>query len=187
MNMGFWVPEANFYRQSSFLVSCQFIAWTSSQLCPGHSKADTAKNRIWDWGRNKTSEGRSEVYVKYILFYCVQSWGNALPSHSSQWEWKAHIWENMLGFEGIQEHIKQQGQKQNRERAEDKEAWTWLRKGRSEWTAPDLPGHSQTHQPCLDCQHRFSVLKAFYSAKVSIKATFIRQQAKPWTKLLEAC
>lgn len=59
-------------------------------------------------------------------------------SHSSQQEWQAHIWENILDFEGIQELIKQQSQKQNRERAEDKEAYTGLRKERSEWTDPDL-------------------------------------------------
>lgn len=80
MNMGFWGPEANFYRQPSFLVSCQIIAWTSSPLCPGHSQADTAKNRIWGWGSNKIPEGHFEVYITYILYCCVQSWGHALPT-----------------------------------------------------------------------------------------------------------
>lgn len=80
MNMGFWVPEANFYRQSSFLVSCQIIAQTSSQLCPGHSKADVAKHRIWGWGRDNISEGLSEVYITYIFYCCELSWGCALPT-----------------------------------------------------------------------------------------------------------
>lgn len=71
MNMGFWVPEANFYRQSSFLVSCQIIAQTSSQLCPGHSKADVAKHRIWGRGRDNISEDVSEVYITYILLLCT--------------------------------------------------------------------------------------------------------------------
>lgn len=106
-------------------------------------------------------------------------------SRSSQREQQAHIWENIFGFEGIREHTEQQRQKQNRERAEDKEAWTGLRKGRSEQMAPDLAG--QPVQPCLDSQHKASVLKDFCSAKVSIKATFIRQQGKPWRKWLEAC
>lgn len=49
MNMGFWVPEANFYRQPPFLVSCQIIAWTSSQLCPDqqgrHSREQNSRVR----------------------------------------------------------------------------------------------------------------------------------------------
>jgi len=54
--MGFWVPEANFYRQPLFLVSCQIIAWTSSQLCPGHSQEQKLRVKegqdIWRsfWG-----------------------------------------------------------------------------------------------------------------------------------------
>ncbi|KAK4832839.1 hypothetical protein QYF61_025859 [Mycteria americana] len=84
-------------------------------------------------------------------------------SHSSQRERQAHIRENIFGFEGIQEHTEQQSQKQNRERADDKEAWTGLRKGRSEWMAPDLSG--QPVQPCLDSQRKASVLKDFCSAK----------------------
>lgn len=80
MNMWLWVPEANFYRQPLFVVSCQIITWTSSQLYPGHNKADPAKNRIWVWGRDKISESHSEVYITYILYCFVQSWGHALPT-----------------------------------------------------------------------------------------------------------
>lgn len=39
---------------------------------------------------------------------------------------------NTHGYEGIQKHNKQQSQQQDRERAKDMEAWTGLRKGRSE-------------------------------------------------------
>lgn len=78
-------------------------------------------------------------------------------SHSSQQEEQAHIWENILDFEGIQELIKQQRQKQNR----DKDACTGLRKERSEWTAPDLS--DQSVQSCLNSQDKASVLKGFCS------------------------
>lgn len=82
------------------------------------------------------------------------------------------------GYEGIQKHNKQQSQKQDRERAEDMEAWTGLRKGRSEWWPQIYPV-----QPCLDSQHKASFLEDFCSAKVSIKATFIRQQGKTMNKM----
>lgn len=103
-------------------------------------------------------------------------------SHSSQQEWGAHIWENILGFEEL---IKQQSQKENRDRAEDKESCTGLRKERREWTAPDLS--DQPVQSCLNNQDKASFLKDFCSTNVSIKATFTGQWGKPWTKLLEAC
>lgn len=85
-------------------------------------------------------------------------------SHSSQQEWQAHTWENILDFEGIQELIKQQSRKQNRERAEDKEACTGLRKERSEWTASapgiwpvssilfEQPGQSFCSEGLLQCK-----------------------------------
>lgn len=188
--MGFWVPEANFYIQPSFLVSCQIIAWTSSQLCPGHSKADTAKNRIWGWGRDKISEGHSEVYITYILCCCVQSWGYALPTvvcaHTSFQSAREADW-NSLTSERVYLALRAyRSTSNNKARSRTgRELKTGLRKGRSKWMAPDLSG--QPVQPCLDSQHKASVLKDFRNAKVSNKATFIRQQGKPWTKWLEAC
>lgn len=105
-------------------------------------------------------------------------------SHSSQQEWQAHIWVNILEFEGIQELIKWQSQKQNRESWRQGSLY-WAEKGKKRMDSPRFVW--PVVQSCLNSQDKASVLKDFCSANVSIRATCTGQWGKPWTKLLEAC
>lgn len=81
---------------------------------------------------------------------------------------------------GEQKLIKQQSQKQNRERTEDKEAWE----------RKEVNGQPQiylTSQLNPVWTARTKLLFWRTSAVQMIKATFTGQWGKPWTKLLEAC
>lgn len=80
MNMGFWIPEANFYRQSSFLVSCQIKHKLAHSSAQDTAKQNVAKHRTWGWGKDNISEGLSEVYITYIFYCCLLSWDHALPT-----------------------------------------------------------------------------------------------------------